>query len=478
MLESLSAAYLYIPVILFILGWVKPIIAIPVVAALLYSLFVFKRNIHKGTTVSAPVTDRKYTVLIILILIGWVFISGVGGFVWQNTWDHKFRNALFNDLVAYPWPVINGDTGLCYYIGFWIPAALVGKLFSVEVGYFFQTIWASIGVILAVFLVFKYLGKQKIGIVILFIFFSGLDVLLYVGKGIIAQRGLVTIVRSLLQGEHLELIARYFNSSSNTTLLFWLYNQIIPFWVGFMTILVQKKNKGVFFIYATMFFFCPFPCISLFPVILYIFLKNQVFCNGNNLSAYSAIKKLLSVENLVLLPTMLILALYYTSNIAVNKLGILPLGIPTIAFFLASFIVEFGVYLLFVYRENKHDPILNILLVTTVICSFIVMGNSYDFAWRTCIPLSFYIMLLVAKRLMNTSFPAVARTCLLLLLLAGAFTPTTEFLRTARMEHYVFTGLESARSDSLSTVFTRENNECYENFIGDRNSHFFNHLCR
>lgn len=50
-----------------------------------------------------------------------------------------FRNAVFMDLVERPWPVQSGGNALVYYLGFWLPSALVAKLtHSLETGFFIQ----------------------------------------------------------------------------------------------------------------------------------------------------------------------------------------------------------------------------------------------------------------------------------------------------------------------------------------------------
>lgn len=481
MLEILSTLYLLIPAWIFLIGWLKPTIAIAVSVLLIIAFVKYVKELHLDiiqTKRAIPRTSSKKTVVISILLIFWVVCSGTGGIIWQNTWDHKFRNAIFADLVAYSWPITNNGNGLCYYIGFWMPAALVGKMFGLEVGYLFQTVWACFGVLLAIQLIFRYLGSQKLRTVILLILYSGLDVCIYFAVGIVKQRGIQEMLIPLLQGKHLELLTNYFNSSSNTTLLFWLYNQIIPFWVGFMLILTQQKNKAFPLIFALMIFFCPFPCVGMLPVIVYLYMKNHVFHDDNGKTVLGIVKRLLTPANLSLIPFLLVLALYYTSNVAVNKIAGLQLDLVTICLFVAYFVCEYGVYLWVIYPKNKRDPILNILLVTTLICSFVVMGDSYDFAWRTCIPLAFYIMLLIAKELNNISLKTVAATFLIICLSLGAVTPVTEFLRTMRMEIQVLQGEESAKSDSLATVFTRENNECYENFIGNTESIFFEYLCK
>ena len=474
MLEVLSILYLLIPVLIFVLGWLKPVIAIPTAILLVGTWLAFVKNM---TTKPMPQLQWKKTLPAVALVVVWVLWAGTGGVIWQNPWDHKFRNAIFMDLVNRSWPVMQDGNALCYYIGFWMPASLVGKVLGMEAGYIFQILWAGTGVMLTVFLLWKYLGVQKIRTVLLLLFYSGLDVLLFLAISVLKKRGASEILQLLYHGTHIELLTTYFCSSSNTTLLFWLYNQIVPFWVGFMLILNQRKNKGIFFVYALMIFFCPFPCVALIPAVLYMFVKEQILCNQKP-TLCNALKTLLSWENIALIPYLLILVLYYGSNVAVNKMGIVPLNIRTVALFLAAFVAEYGIYLCFIFPKNKNDHLLRIMLITTVLCSFVVMGNSYDFAWRTCIPLAFYVMLLIAKMINCFSWKKISSVLLTVALLLGAVTPATEFLRTAHMEVQVLEGMQQARSDTLPTVFTRENNECYDNFIGSGESLFFSILCK
>ena len=229
-IQLFAYAYLCIPVLQFLLGWVRPILSIPVAIAIVYCLI---RNIQKTTPMQAGLfSNHRKLLLILAILFVWVVSSGIGGLVWQNRWDHMYRNAIFRDLVVYDWPVVNlaGDTprGLCYYIGFWLPSAAVGKIFGFSVGYLFQIVWALIGVVLAFLLISEYLGAVNFKTLLLFLFFSGLDIIPFVLYNVhFGNAG--EILSRLLQGEHLELLLFQFNSSSNLTLLYWLYNQTIPF---------------------------------------------------------------------------------------------------------------------------------------------------------------------------------------------------------------------------------------------------------
>ena len=174
-----------------------------------------------------------------------------------------------------------------------------------------------------------------------------------------------------------------------------------------------------------------------------------------------------------MVPFALTIALYYASNIARGRLGFLPLNGAVVGRFILFFLCEFGVYLLFVYRDNRKDPLLYLLGAVTAACSFVVMGDSYDFAWRTCIPFTFYLMLLVMKQVEGMNWRRPRGALLALVLLLGAATPAAEMMRTRHGELAVLQGQQRARSDALPTAFQQEENECYVNFIGDGDSLFF-----
>ena len=131
--------------------------------------------------------ENLLKIVFIITVIGvWVYYSGIGRLVFQNT-DHSARNAIFDILVQYDWPVINYEvnldimpkgttaTSLVYYIGFWLPAAVVGKIFGLEAGYGFQIFWAILGITLVYYLLCERYKKLLMWPLLILIFFSGLD---------------------------------------------------------------------------------------------------------------------------------------------------------------------------------------------------------------------------------------------------------------------------------------------------------------
>ena len=86
-IPMLSLVYLAIPVLLFLSFWIKPVFSIPLIALILYSLI--KTNQNANPFQLEKTTSKGKIILILAILFGWVLLSGIGGFVWQNRWDHK-----------------------------------------------------------------------------------------------------------------------------------------------------------------------------------------------------------------------------------------------------------------------------------------------------------------------------------------------------------------------------------------------------
>lgn len=478
MVEVFALLYLAVPGLMFALGWLKTgaaaLVALPLAAGTARSIWEIRRE-YDGLPFFHRRDIRKLAWMLLLVIV-WVIFGGVGGFVWQNPWDHKFRNAVFMDLVNNPWPVTKDGLGLCYYLGYWLPSSLVGKIGGLEAGYLFQIVWAILGICLAGLLIFRWLGRVSWKAFFLLIFFSGLDVVIFLLYSLrTASNPVYEFLAGLYQGTHIELLTEYFNSSSNTTLLFWLYNQIIPFWVGMMLLLTRKNNRFAVLVFGLMLFYCPFPCVALAPAMAYwMLLQGEKKITAAGLKC--RFREAFSLCNVSVIPFVLAIAMYYTSNIATGKLALFLVTKEVMSRFAIYFLCEYGVYLVFLFRDNKKDPLLYLLAAVTVVCSFVAMGNSYDFAWRTCIPFAFYLMLLIMKKLEKMDWKRPLSVLLVLVLCMGAITPATEIIRTVRGEWSVLQGEAHPRSDTLPSVFQQEDNECYENFIGDLNSPFFRYL--
>lgn len=476
---TLSYLYLFIPISIFLLAWIKPIISIPFVLLLAYYLFLSVRHMPKF---SLKISENKKKLCIVTgIILLWVWLSGVGGFAWQNIWDHMFRNALFSDLMNYEWPVINTDDEspflLCYYFGFWLPAALVGKIFnSIEIGYTIQFIWALFGVILTYLLISEKLKKFKIATLLIFIFFSGLDLIIY----ILNVRGnLHVAIDYLMQFELMEMFSLYFNASSNTTLLFWLYNQAIPFWIGFMLILLQKDRKYLYLTYALLLLYSPLPAMGLIPVIIYMEFKNYKWKDSDAKSSIVRFfKTFFTVENILGLLLILLIASFFKTNISANKFTLTIFSATNAWEYFGRLILflifEYGVYIYFFKDRIKKDVIFHILFWSMFVMSFFKLGTIYDFAWRTAIPSAFYLMFIMMEEIPKMDKKTIRYRLFVIAFLIGCVTPAAEILRSIKFTTIHLVEDKPLRRGGLDSAFTP--NPCYENFIGQSDSFFFKYL--
>ena len=477
----LAFVYLSLPVMIFLLGWVKCVVSIPVCLAIVYSLI---RSIQNAAPSGIRLTEHKSKLFVLLaILLVWVLLAGIGGVAWQNRWDHMYRNAIFHDLVRYDWPVVNLQQAdprtLCYYLGFWLPSALIGKLFGDTAGYLFQIVWAYFGVVLSFGLLSEFVKNVSFKTVLFLLFFSGLDILPFVFYQLHAGN-LSVLLPMLLHGDHIELSLYQFNASSNTTLLFWLYNQTIPFWVGFLLLLREQNNRNRLFTYMLLLLFAPFPTLALAPLLVYQFLQQPSSeCNSFASRAEGLLHSAVTVENATGLIACALLALYFAGNASANHLHLLTINTNTLVHFGLYLATEFLVYLAFVSPQAKKDKVLWILFSTMLVFSFVQMGKSYDFAWRTSIPASFYLMLLLLRWLQSCSASIRWKKWLFaLVFLIGCVTPLMEFVRTTENTFACYSGVsqESLTSDAMNSIFDQTEDPFYENFIGKPDSLFSQYL--
>ncbi|MBL8063077.1 MAG: hypothetical protein JNK32_08675, partial [Anaerolineales bacterium] len=131
-MKRLSILYLILPFFFFLFGWVRLTIAIPLAIIILLALYKLLLTNHQ---LPPTVNHQPSTVYWLLLTILWLFLSGIGGYAFQN-WDHNWRNVVLRDLMNFDWPVYyaHPESGpikmLVYYVGYWLPSAWVGKFFG------------------------------------------------------------------------------------------------------------------------------------------------------------------------------------------------------------------------------------------------------------------------------------------------------------------------------------------------------------
>jgi hypothetical protein len=123
---TLGVAYFVLPNLIFLLGWVRPIIGIPaalIVAGGVASFGWPKRMLARSTFTLTSI------LLILSMAFLWTLLAGVGGVLPQGS-DYVKHNLLLHDLTSSSWPVkyphTDGGTYLCYALGYYLVPTLGG----------------------------------------------------------------------------------------------------------------------------------------------------------------------------------------------------------------------------------------------------------------------------------------------------------------------------------------------------------------
>lgn len=519
---SFAYIYLTLPVCIFMLGWLKPIFAIPSVILVVFCLFRILLSIHRSSSLSNKLFLSRYSVtklvIAFIIIIIWVSLSGIGGASFQTS-DHYWRNTIFELLVKKTWPVryeiatINGTTihELIYYIGFWMPSALIGKVFGLHAGYMFQAVWACIGCFIAYYLICRIFRNVRLWYLFLFVLFSGLDV---IGAALL-NYGIPTYMyydgQSIfypLSSTHLEWWCT-FQFSSITTQLFWVFNQALPAWIATLLLIQREDNRYRIFILGCLLLCSPFPLVGLLPFVLYWIVKRQkglfsfenvvgggisgivsfLYLRANSASQIhgtNAATLSFPVKYIVAAIVLLIIGgiLYYFVRFKNQKkllylAGIVLLGIGLAYSVHAGFdfcvkigvlgvfiLLEAGVYYVLIFKYQKKEPLYYITFIWLCICPLLTVGSGQDFCMRASVPALLFLYLMVTDTLIQTakrhSYIYCALICIVLLI--GAITPVHEIYRSIRYTiDYRTSGV-----DILSNKVTEEDIMLADNFSGVR----------
>ncbi|HCK67535.1 MAG TPA: hypothetical protein DHW49_14840 [Anaerolineae bacterium] len=441
-LHRISILYLIFPFLLFLFGWLRLSISIPIFLIIIFTLYQFLKQDFPLSTFRFS----KTTAFCLLLTGSWLFLSGIGGYAFQN-WDHHWRNAVFHDLINFDFPIYYSqpESGpikmLVYYVGYWLPSAWIGKLFGWQIANLFLFLWSWLGIILITLQLSNFLKTSPIKITLLFILFSGLDSL---GVLFFPQE-YPTLFPPVT---HLEIWSGNLQYSSFTTQLFWVFNQAMPAWLCIVLILESSglpldKQEQVpahkIFIWSLCFFFAPLASIGLFPYVVI-----EIFKNTN-------IKSILKNINYSILASSIIISLlsyfYFSSNTAAQTRGLQIIPFKEFIFF---FLLEGGILWLLLAPIKYRDPRWIITGILLIIIPFIQIGSGRDFVMRASIAPLFYLMILTGETIFSKQTKQKLLIPIYILLLIGALTPLYEINRSIyRTYEYYFILDEEQRLTTL-----------------------------
>ena len=440
------AAWLFLaaPYLIFVVGWLRPLITFPFVI-IFTALFL---NVLRGQEDGKGI-ERRDGILAFCVISLVLFFSGIGGYTFQN-WDFHGRNAVFHDLVNYPWPVVyqkstltGGILIMSYYMAYWLPSAVIGKLFGWQAANFTLFLWTAIGVFLIVALLSVRLQTTVLKTTLLFFVFSGMDIL-GVGVNRILNRSLYPALWPPLQ--HLEWWSLPVEISSMTTQVYWVFNQSVPALLAMSLWLIGLRKQYVIFLWALTFFFSPLPSIGLMIFLgMGLVLRESPQTRGER--CIGVLRQSLSLENVMGLIVFLIGYTYFSTNLAAQDRS-LQYWDPVLH--LIFFLLEGGILWIALLKKREGDPFWLIAGLMLFLVVFIRIGKYQDFVMRATIPALLYLMIGVGEELFHSQ--GRLKKLILICLAIGAVTPLYEINRSfARTLNYYFdTNIPVASSLLLS----------------------------
>lgn len=478
-LKIIAMLYIIMPIFLFFLGWLKLFISLPITIILLFGVYRFVKSKYdvRDDTNNFLSVRKSHIFFVVVIMLIWSFLAGQGGFFYQSS-DHNYRNAILRDLINYDWPVIySRNTAMVYYIGHWLVPGIIGKVFTIIlgsqvgwlVGNIFLYLWTSIGlIIVALLLIYtvKANNFRKIALSLsVLALFSGLDII-----GTVISKGVSGI--SL----HIEWWADLYQFSSNTTLLFWVFNQTIVPWIVVLLFLNERKIQNYALLSLSILPFAPMPFVGMLPFFICSAIQHFLHSiKAKNIRPI--ILDILSIQNITAIITILPVFLFYFSSNASSTNGIrldfnLINSFSGLARLITFWSLEVGIYAFVLFFRNKNNIFYYIVVLSLLLIPVFKIGNSADFAMRASISALFFLMIFTIKFLFEnigyinkkcyTNTPIMA-LILVFTLLIGTATPLIEFTRA--FVNVFKEGRINVVADHIKTLADKNFNGQIDNFI-------------
>jgi len=469
-LEIQAWIWLGLPMLLFLYGWMRWWISLPLGILLIFSVIKTIRqnnkHVHNNRRWSDIRMTHGYTLSLILMFI-FLLLIGMGGFFPQH-YDHAWRNAVFFDLVRRDWPVVydSPDTRLmCYYFAYWLPASLVGKATGgyIMPGDAAQLLWGFWGMSIGFSFLISFLGgKTKWWHLPLLLVFGFSDSLIY---ALFADK-----VAGLFAIDDPYMLYSNYLSFSLASQLKMIFNQAIPLWIALPMLWRIRKEPGhMLLLCSLLFLFSPLACAGISTAILYWLLKH--------------IKKAMTVENLTGILATAATGLFYitNNNAASTQFSRLLDWQQILALGISFYTLSIGIYVPFIWNNVvRRDPTFIIMALTCFLLPFITLGDSDDLGRRATMTLT--ILLTYATIDQINKYRSLSKCKRLALPLVMLFGISDSVCVLYRIPVDIAFCIENNRYPKIlhmmDSLDNREKNYHYNNFIADGESFYTKYLMK
>ncbi|BAO30566.1 hypothetical protein [Sulfuritalea hydrogenivorans] len=428
--DGLTAAtllYLALPHLIFLAGWLRPAAAIPMLALTLLAVAQFLRR--DDMRWSMP-QSAGTSVMIIVLGFAWASLGGAGHFFHANP-DWVMRDKVLGDLTFSDWPpaynVIDGQPHILRSaIGFFLPAAIVGKLAGIGSVDLALYLYTALGC--SLFLLLLPLptrpSRLLLGLLLVAVFFSGMDYL-----GAVMSSGSAPIFPLRLEWWV------PFCYPSFTGQMYWAPNHAIPIWLVatlFYRHWGHRAWPALFLILLPLtVIWTPFVVIGILPFLALATLRwfAQGLCFADSrITLWQIVAAVLTTWLTVRLMTLDIAAIPSAPTTAVA-----PKPDNLILDYLLFILMEFAILALLLARNLRHSY--GLFWLACAILTLLPLynyGPSNDMLLRLSTPCLVFLLLLTLDQIQHwvsrRSFPRSA-WAIGIVLLIGANTPFNEMWR-------------------------------------------------
>jgi len=436
----LTLSYLALPVAIFVAGWLQlpyALIALTCLAAGFY--YSGKR------TEENPVAVPMWCLLLLASsCVALCLLAGVGGFGYQDG-DYFKHNAIITDLFRRDWPVAysienggsNHPAALVYYIAYYLPPSLIGKIAGWEALRYALVLWTACGLFIASLWCLRF-SRGALWAPLAFLAFGGFDVF-----GMILGLKVWHWMPELwIEQRQMEWWAGFSfgNYPGHSNHLFWAPQHALAGWLIAAAALYRIRAgtlAGCLFLAALAPLWSPLVGIGLLP----IGLAGLLATRG---------KGTFSSTNLAAVPLLLVSGLFFAARGMPDvPFQLVPAGWndPAPLKLVATFVLEvlpWALLLLCASQAPKADR--KIVLPSILFLAILPLwriGNYNDLMMRASLPAFTLLSLVLLQRSVNAT-PVWKKTALAVLI-AGSGGLAFDLVR-----HVEFTGSRSTQTDFSS----------------------------
>jgi hypothetical protein len=427
---SLGVIYLFLPVIVFLAGWLKPLVSFPLLLIVSASVITMVARVSPSRHGSITTNIRSNGWIAIMAIV-FALVTGLCEWMPQSN-DYLKHQLLAGDLVQRSWPVRyqSGEDALylCYGLGYYLLPAGISKLLGIQWLGTTSFLWAVMGLVLFFQGLRHQFGRLGALGVALFLLTAGLGAPWHFIKSGFIQSLAFPTHDSAGTSEMLMGLGLYTSNLDSFTRIFYQPQHCIVGWLGGLVIhelLVPRKRwaeAGA--VLAATLFWSPLTALALGFIGL-----------AAIASDFSSVRPRASLHLVSAILLTAVLTAYYIPHLPVAEMGFIweyAKGSDWVWWYF-SFLLCFVLVpasILF-WNEKRHQflgklkPVVVTMTLLLIACPLFKMGYFSDLRMQVSGPAFLFLAMAIVKGLEKFPGPklSVAYVSLVAVFLAGAVFP-------------------------------------------------------